>query len=74
VEASARQATSDQRHRALVNGVWDAGYGFQLSAIYFFGSGERRRTNFGSDLRDEGGTSASSVRRGFAVTGRSSRA
>jgi hypothetical protein len=27
-----------------------------LSGIYFFGSGERRRTNFGSDLRDEGGT------------------
>ena len=32
------------------------GYGVQLSGIYFFGSGERRRTNFGSDLRDEGGT------------------
>ncbi|HEU5258252.1 MAG TPA: TonB-dependent receptor [Vicinamibacterales bacterium] len=49
-------AAGDQRHRAVVNGVWDAGYGFQLSGIYFFGSGERRRTNFGSDLRDEGGT------------------
>jgi hypothetical protein len=49
-------AAGDQRHRAVVNGVWDAGYGIQLSGIYFFGSGERRRTNFGSDLRDEGGT------------------
>jgi hypothetical protein len=49
-------AAGDQRHRAVVNGVWDAGYGIQFSGIYFFGSGERRRTNFGSDLRDEGGT------------------
>jgi hypothetical protein len=49
-------AAGNQRHRAVVNGVWDAGYGIQLSGIYFYGSGERRRTNFGSDLRDEGGT------------------
>ena len=28
----------------------------QLSGVYFYGSGERRRTNFGSDIRDEGGT------------------
>ena len=49
-------AAGDQRHRAVVNGIWDMGYGVQLSGIYFFGSGERRRTNFGSDLRDEGGT------------------
>jgi len=49
-------AAGDQRHRAVLNGIWDVGYGVQLSGIYFFGSGERRRTNFGSDLRDEGGT------------------
>jgi len=49
-------AAGDQRHRAVLNGIWDIGYGVQLSGIYFFGSGERRRTNFGSDLRDEGGT------------------
>jgi carboxypeptidase family protein len=49
-------AAGDQRHRAVLNGIWDIGYGLQLSGIYFFGSGERRRTNFGSDLRDEGGT------------------
>jgi Carboxypeptidase regulatory-like domain/TonB dependent receptor len=33
-------AVSDQRHRAVFNGIWDAGYGFQLSGIYFYGSGE----------------------------------
>jgi carboxypeptidase family protein/TonB-dependent receptor-like protein len=49
-------AGGDQRHRAVLNGIWDLGGGVQLSGIYFFGSGERRRTNFGSDLRDEGGT------------------
>jgi hypothetical protein len=49
-------AAGDQRHRAVFNGIWDVGYGVQLSGIYFYGSGERRRTNFGSDLRDEGGT------------------
>src|SRR2546423_2241394 len=34
-------AGSDQPHRAVFNGIWDAGYGFQLSGIYFYGSGER---------------------------------
>jgi hypothetical protein len=47
-------ASGDQRHRAVFNGIWDAGYGFQLSGIYFFGSGERRRTTTGVDRRDEG--------------------
>jgi len=49
-------AGGDQPHRAVFNGIWDMGYGVQLSGIYFYGSGERFRTNFGSDLRDEGGT------------------
>jgi len=49
-------AGGDQTHRAVFNGIWDIGYGLQLSGLYFYGSGERRRTNFGSDLRDEGGT------------------
>ena len=34
-------AVSDQRNRAVFNGIWDVGYGFQLSGIYFYGSGER---------------------------------
>ena len=29
--------------------------GFQLSGLYFFGSGERRSTSWGSDLRNTGG-------------------
>ena len=47
---------SDQRHRATVNGIWDAGYGFQLSGLYLFGSGTRYATEYGGDLRSTGGT------------------
>jgi Carboxypeptidase regulatory-like domain/TonB dependent receptor len=46
---------TDQRHRATFNGIWDLGKGFQLSGLYFFGSGERRSTSWGSDLRNTGG-------------------
>jgi len=48
-------AENDQRHRAVVNGIWDVGYGFQLSGLYFYGSGARFFTNYGGDLRNTGG-------------------
>jgi hypothetical protein len=48
-------AVSDQRHRVTANGIWDVGRGFQVSGIYFFGSGERFRVNTGVDRRGEGG-------------------
>jgi len=48
---------TDQRHRATFNGIWDMGAGVQLSGLYFFGSGERRSTSWGSDLRNTGGPS-----------------
>ena len=44
-------AASDQRHRAVFNGIWQAGFGFQLSGLYFFGSGQRLDTTYGGDLR-----------------------
>ena len=40
-------STTDQRHRAVFNGIWQVGYGFQLSGIYFYGSGERAATTCG---------------------------
>jgi hypothetical protein len=52
----------DQRHRAVLNGLWDLGYGVQLSGIYFFGSGERFATNTGVDLRTQGSNAASELR------------
>ena len=48
-------AASDQRHRATFNGIWDMGAGVQLSGVYFYGSGQRFDTTWGSDLRNTGG-------------------
>jgi carboxypeptidase family protein len=50
-------SATDQRHRATFNGIWDLGKGFQLSGLYFFGSGQRYSTSWGSDLRNTGGAS-----------------
>src|SRR2546425_548370 len=47
-------AAGDQRHRAVVNGIWQLRYGFQLSGLYFFGSGERFNTSWGTDVRNLG--------------------
>jgi hypothetical protein len=47
-------AASDQRHRAVFNGIWQLRYGFQLSGLYFFGSGERQATSWGVNLRGGG--------------------
>ena len=47
-------AAGDQRHRAVGNGIWDIGRGFQVSGLYFFGSGVRRSTTYGGDLRNAG--------------------
>jgi hypothetical protein len=41
---------NDQRHRAVFNGIWDMGYGFQLSGLYFYGSGMRFGATYGADL------------------------
>jgi hypothetical protein len=47
-------AATDQRHPTF-NGIWDVGSGFQLSGLYFYGSGKRFGTSYGGDLRDIGG-------------------
>src|SRR5947209_5344818 len=43
-------AVSDQRHRAVFNGIWNVGYGVQLSGIYFYGSGERFAVTSGAGV------------------------
>jgi hypothetical protein len=48
---------TDQRHRLTLNGLWQSPFGFQVSGIYFFGSGERRDVSAGDDNRDLGGGS-----------------
>ena len=47
-------AILDQRHRAVANGIWEIGHGFDLSGLYFYGSGQRFATTYGGDLRNEG--------------------
>lgn len=49
-------AEGDQRHRATLNGIWEAGYGFQVSGLYFYGSGMRQFNYWGGDLRRTGAT------------------
>lgn len=55
-------AAGDQRHRAVVNGIWDIGWGLQVSGLYFYGSGQRRSTTYGGDLRNLGGPVVSEQR------------
>ena len=50
-------SVGDQRHRAVFNGIWDLPMKFQVSGLYFFGSGERFATSYGTDLRNLGTTS-----------------
>ena len=55
-------AVGDQRHRAVVNGIWELPYKFQLSGLYFFGSGMRYPTNWGVDVRQVGSNRPNSLR------------
>ena len=47
---------TDQRHRAVFNGIWDVGYGFQLSGLYFATSGLRYGRTYGGDQAVTGAT------------------
>ena len=48
-------AETDQRHRLVFNGIWQVGYGFQVSGVYFYGSGQRTQVVCGCDARGFGG-------------------
>jgi hypothetical protein len=45
---------ADQRHRFVLNGIWEVGGGFQVSGLVYHGSGIRSSTNYGGDLRNTG--------------------
>ncbi|HEY3162098.1 MAG TPA: TonB-dependent receptor [Vicinamibacterales bacterium] len=52
-------ATSDQRHRAVFNAIWQGPHDVQVSGLYFYGSGYRYGTSYGQDVLNSGqGTSA----------------
>jgi hypothetical protein len=44
-------SSGDLRHRAVFNGIWQVGRGFQVSGIFYTGIGERTSTIYGSDVR-----------------------
>jgi hypothetical protein len=48
-------ASTDLRHRAVFNGIWQVGRGFQVSGLFYTGIGERAATVYGGDLRGLGG-------------------
>src|SRR6185503_3195556 len=48
-------ASTDLRHRAVFNGIWQVGRGFQVSGLVYTGIGERAATVYGGDLRGLGG-------------------
>lgn len=55
-------AATDLRHRAVFNGIWQVGRGFQVSGLFFLGVGERAVTNYGGDLRGFGGAGSARLR------------
>ena len=47
-------ALTDQRHRAVFNGIWQVGHGFQVSGLHYWGAGNRASSNYGGDGRGLG--------------------
>lgn len=47
--------TGAQRHRAVVNGIWELPYNVQVSGLYFFGENGKSTTSSGVDVRQTGG-------------------
>ena len=52
----------DQRHRAVVSGIWQVGRGFQVSGLHYLGTGIRDSGNYGGDLRNTGATFSGRLR------------
>ena len=55
-------AATDQRHRAVFNGIWQVGHGFQVSRLHYLGAGIRSGTTYGGDVRLTGGTFSARLR------------
>lgn len=65
-------ATSDQRHRAVFNGIWELPYEFQVSGLYFYGSGARFSPTAGGDRRNRGTATGSRLRADGSLVERNS--
>ena len=65
-------ATSDQRHRAVFNGIFELPKGFLASGLYFYGSGARFSTTSGGDRRGIGAAGGSRLRADGSIVPRNS--
>ncbi|HKE87190.1 MAG TPA: carboxypeptidase regulatory-like domain-containing protein [Vicinamibacterales bacterium] len=55
-------ADTDQRHRAVLSGIWEVGRGFQVSGMHYLGAGIRSATNYGGDVRNVGAGGSARLR------------
>ncbi|HEY5618936.1 MAG TPA: TonB-dependent receptor [Vicinamibacterales bacterium] len=62
----------DQRHRAVVSGIWQVGRGFQVSGLHYLGTGNRESSNYGGDLRNTGSTFSGRLRPDGSIVSRNS--
>ena len=65
-------SADDQRHRAVFNGIWQVGHGFQLSGLHYLGAGIRQANNYGGDLRNTGGVFSGRLRADGTIVPRNS--
>ena len=65
-------ATSDQRHRAVFNGIFELPKGFLVSGLYFYGSGARFAPTSGGDRRGIGSATGSRLRADGSLVPRNS--
>ncbi|MBI3048930.1 MAG: TonB-dependent receptor [Acidobacteria bacterium] len=63
---------NDVRHRAVFNGIWQVGRGFQASAVFLLMAGERSATDYGGDLRQSGGAGEARLRPNGTIVPRNS--
>jgi hypothetical protein len=63
-------ATSDQRHRAVFNGIWSGPYDIQVSGLYFYGSGARYATTYGTDVLNSGQGNSARFRSDLSIVAR----
>jgi hypothetical protein len=65
-------AENDQRHRLVFNGIFQPGFGFQVSGVYFYGSGERGQITAGDLNRDLGAWAVERLREDGSIIPRNS--
>jgi len=63
-------AGTDQRHRAVFNGIWEVGRGFQVSGLHYFGAGNRASNFYGGDVALTGASFSQRLRPDGTVVAR----